>query len=107
MDASGFYGPPPNGLLLRSDDFFWIGSACIDGVFMVQAYPKDQFGRIRFAELLADLDPIQRPLPVPRALDLPPLNSLGAGNRRQDKDDSSDLYYRIDVRDNLLVANWI
>ncbi len=107
LDASGFYGPPPNGLLLRSDDFFWVGSACIDGVFMVQAYPKDQFGRIQFAQLLASLDPIQRPLPVARELSLPPLNSLGAGNPQQDKDDSGALYYRIDVIDNLLVANWI
>lgn len=107
LDASGFYQPPPNGLLLRSDDFFWVGAACIDGVFLVQAYPKDQFNRIRFAELLAGLDPIQRPLPVPRALHLPPLNSLGAGNPQQDKGESGDLFFRIDVEDNLLVANWI
>ncbi|MEM7122946.1 MAG: hypothetical protein AAF563_16825 [Pseudomonadota bacterium] len=107
LDASGFYGPPPNGLMLRSDDYFWVGSACIDGVFMVQAYPKDQFDRIAFAQLLASFDPIQRPLPVPRALDLPPLNSLGTGNPQQDRDEPSALFYRIDVTDNLLVANWI
>ncbi len=106
LDASGFYEPPPNGLLLRSDDFFWVGMACIDGEFMVQAYPKDQFGRIRFADLLAQLDPIQKSLPQARPLDLPPLNSVGSGVPLRQKDDLEELYYRIDVKDDRLVANW-
>ncbi len=106
LDASGFYQPPPEGLVLRSDDFFWVGSACIDGVFMVQAYPKDQFGRIQFAGLLAGFDPIGIPLPEPRALDLPPINSVHAGPPQRNKSDVSSLFYRIDVRDGALVANW-
>lgn len=106
LDASGFYEPPPNGLLLRSDDYFWVGAACIDGVFMVQAYPFDQFDRIRFAGLLAELDPIQRPLPPAKKLDLPPLNAVGSGVPLRQQDDPSALYYRIDVKDDRLVANW-
>jgi hypothetical protein len=106
LDASGFYAPPPEGLVLRSDDFFWAGSACIDGVFMVQAYPKERFADIMFAGLLAQFDPIQDPLPEPRDLDLPPMNSVHAGSPQRSSDDASVLYYRVDVRDGLLVANW-
>jgi hypothetical protein len=107
LDASGFYAPPPDGLTLRSDDFFWVGTACIDGEFMVQAYPKDRFGDIRFAGLLAGFDPIQAPLPEPRPLDLPPLNSVHGGPPQHSNNaDSSALFYRVDVKDGLLVANW-
>lgn len=106
LDASGFYDLPPDGLLLRSDDFFWVGSACIDGNFIVQAYPKDEFGRIQFAGLLASLDPIQRPLPVAHPLDLPPLNAVNVGGPTRAKDDPGALFYRIDVKNGRFVANW-
>jgi len=106
LDASGFYAPPPDGLVLRSDDFFWVGSACIDGVFMVQAYPKSRFADIRFAGLLSQFDPIPEPLPVPRELDLPPMNSVYAGAPQSSNSNSTELFYRVDVRDGLLVANW-
>jgi len=106
LDASGFYGPPPEGAVLRSDDYFWVGTACIDGVFMVQAYPKDRFGQIQFAGLLAGFDPIKAPLPVPRPLDLPPMNSVHGGPPQHSNNDSTSLFYRVDVRDGRLVANW-
>jgi len=105
LDASGFYGPPPDGAVMRSDDYFWVGTACIDGVFMVQAYPKERFGDIRFAGLLASFDPIEAPLPEPRPLDLPPMNSVHTGPQHTSNDPSS-LFYRVDVRDGRLVANW-
>ena len=106
LDASGFYTAPPDGLTLRSDDFFWVGSACIDGVFMIQTYPKNRFGEITFASLLANFDPISASLPVARELDLRPMNSVHAGPPQHSNSDSTSLFYRIDVRDGLLVANW-
>jgi hypothetical protein len=34
------------------------------------------------------------------------MNSVHAGSPQRSSDDASVLYYRVDVRDGLLVANW-
>ena len=38
LDDSGFFRPAPEGLLLRSDGFYWAVSACLDGAFHFNAF---------------------------------------------------------------------
>lgn len=50
LDDSGFFGPAPEGLLLRSDSFYWAVSACLDGAFHFNAFaaPSAEYSRLRF-----------------------------------------------------------
>lgn len=70
LAASGFFQPPPKGLYLRGEDFFWIVTACIGGRFGFNAYrwPSASFERASFPALLLSWDPTGLPLNPPRAL---------------------------------------
>jgi hypothetical protein len=79
LAASGFDRPAPRGAFLRSDDFFWIVSACRDGDFRFNAYSRDMpsFQDIRFDAPLQSMDPLTARVAVnpPRALTLPPFQT--------------------------------
>lgn len=68
--ASGFFQPPPRGLYLRSEDFFWVGVACIRGrvVFNAWRYPSPGFAALTFPQLLFDWDTTGVPVNPPRDL---------------------------------------
>jgi len=55
---SGFMEPPPYGLRLRSDRYWWLAVGCVDGHFQQNGweYPSERFSRIRFADPLVRLD---------------------------------------------------
>ena len=55
---SGFGTPPPEGLDLRSWDFYWVVSACLNGLawFNAYAFPSDRFAAITFDVVLKTLD---------------------------------------------------
>jgi hypothetical protein len=59
LRASDFEAPTPRGLILRSNDFYWIIAACRDGVFHYNAYayPSARFAAIRFDHWLFEHDP--------------------------------------------------
>ncbi|MBC6441474.1 MAG: hypothetical protein GDA49_13945 [Rhodospirillales bacterium] len=108
LDASDFYGSPPVGTTLRSDDDFWSSVACLDGQFMVQAYPRDRLDRVAFTQALKALDPIGRPLPPVVLKSLPPLNSVGQqGRNRGVRQGGSELYYSAAVGEDSITARWI
>ncbi|MBC7136026.1 MAG: hypothetical protein H5U25_10380 [Oceanibaculum nanhaiense] len=79
LAASGFDQPAPRGAFLRSDDFYWIVSACRDGVFRFNAYSRDMpsFQAIRFDAPLYAIDPLTAQVAVnpPRELHLGPFLS--------------------------------
>lgn len=52
--ASGLFGPPPDGLRLRSWEFYWVASACRDGRFHFSAWthPGDRWDALAFPDLL-------------------------------------------------------
>ena len=58
LEDSGFYGPPPEGMRLRSYEFYWIVMACSGGRFHFNAYrwPSPRFSGIKFTELLLKHD---------------------------------------------------
>jgi hypothetical protein len=70
LAESGFFDPAPRGLYLRGEDFFWIGTACIDGHVHFNAYkwPMPAFGRATFPDLLLMWDQTGQPLNQPRQL---------------------------------------
>ncbi|TVR98224.1 MAG: hypothetical protein EA406_07540 [Rhodospirillales bacterium] len=72
LAAGAFFEPPPRRLRLTSEDFFWIGTACIDGEIAFNAYrwPSARFDRARFPELLLGWDPTGIPVNPPRHLSL-------------------------------------
>ena len=76
LDDSGFFGPAPEGLLLRSDSFYWAVSACLDGAFHFNAFaaPSAEFSRLRFLDNLLPHDLTGVPFNPPRRLDLAPFN---------------------------------
>jgi hypothetical protein len=107
LDESGFYGTPPVGAMLRSDDYFWAATGCIDGRFMVQAYPRDRLGQIRFAGYLESVDPLGAPLPPASLRDLPPMNSLGRGVPQDQAGETSELFYAASIRADAIEAWWL
>jgi hypothetical protein len=58
LQDSAAFGPPPRGLELPSNDFWWTVASCRDGRWGFQAYhhPTDGFARIRFADVLYAFD---------------------------------------------------
>ncbi len=52
LDQSGFFEPPPAGLLLPSREFYWVVSACVDGKFHFNAwlYPSPRYARLAFVD---------------------------------------------------------
>ncbi len=72
LEASGGFGPPPAGLELYSNDYWWTVASCRQGRwgFAAYHYPTDKFARVRFAEFLFAADKSGVPVAQPR--DLPP-----------------------------------
>ena len=62
LAESGFFQPAPSGLYLRSEDFFWVGVACIGGrlTFNAWKYPSSRFDNLTFPRLLFAWDPHRR-----------------------------------------------
>lgn len=79
LEQSGGFGPPPAGLELPSNDYWWTVASCRDGKWGFAAYhhPTDKFARVRFADLLFAAD--KTGVPVAQAKDLPP--SIFRGDR--------------------------
>jgi hypothetical protein len=51
---AGLFSPPPVGLRLHSDRFYWTVAACEKGVFAFNGYlwPSERFERLQFPKLL-------------------------------------------------------
>lgn len=78
IDDSGFWDPAPRGLLLRSDQFYWLAAACVDGRFHFNAWrhPSDRFARLRLLPALLPFDQTGVPVREPRqVLASPPRGS--------------------------------
>ena len=58
LERSGYAETAPAGLRLRSDNFYWVVSGCVDGKFHLNAFqaPTMRFERIEFPPILFDLD---------------------------------------------------
>ncbi len=74
LEASAAFGPPPDGLKLPDNDFWWTVASCRNGIWGFQAYhyPTDGFANVRFAERLFAWDNV--PVPVNRPRKLEPSN---------------------------------
>jgi hypothetical protein len=72
LAESGFFQPAPSGLYLRSEDFFWVGVACIGGrlTFNAWKYPSSRFDNLTFPRLLFAWDPTGVAVNPPRQLSL-------------------------------------
>lgn len=70
LTDSGFFEPPPKGTYLRSEGFYWIGAACVDGRFFFNAYkwPSDRFDDAKFPPLLLSWDTTGIRINPPREL---------------------------------------
>jgi hypothetical protein len=70
LAASGFFEPPPTGLRLRSEEFFWLAAACIRGKFVYNAYkwPSAEFENATFPDVLLSWDPTGIPVNPPKKL---------------------------------------
>ena len=70
LAASGFFEPAPAGLHLRSEDFFWLAAACINGRFVYNAYkwPSEAFANAAFPDVLVSWDPTGIPVNPPKKL---------------------------------------
>ena len=68
LAASGAFDPAPQGLRLASEEFYWIMSACRNGVFVFNAwrYPSQRFAALRFPGVLLRHDQTQIALNPPR-----------------------------------------
>ncbi|MEO5373970.1 MAG: hypothetical protein H7840_06765 [Alphaproteobacteria bacterium] len=68
--ASGAFDPPPEGLSLSSDDFFWTAAVCRNGEFRFNAwaFPSPRFSAITFESVLRSLDVTDVPFNPPRQI---------------------------------------
>lgn len=59
LRESGFFAPAPRGLSMRSDEYYWTGVVCSDGVVTFNAFkwPSPRFDALTFPSVLLDLDP--------------------------------------------------
>jgi hypothetical protein len=82
LTQSGFFQPPPKGLYIHSDDFFWIGVACIGGrlTFNAWRYPSPQFDALTFPALVFSWDETGIAVNPPR--DLSPFQIYGDATTR-------------------------
>ena len=72
LAGSGFFQPAPSGLYLRSEDFFWVGVACVGGrlAFNAWKYPSSRFDNLTFPRLLFAWDSTGVAVNPPRQLSL-------------------------------------
>lgn len=72
LNESGGFGPPPAGLELPSNDYWWTVASCRNGRwgFAAYHYPTDKFARVRFAQAVFAADKTGVPVAAPK--DLPP-----------------------------------
>jgi len=82
LDESGGFGPPPAGLELPSNDYWWTVASCRNGQwgFAAYHYPTDKFARVRFAEALFAADKTGVAVSLPK--DLPPAIFRGDRTRQ-------------------------
>lgn len=71
LEASRAFGPPPDGLRLPDNDFWWTVASCRNGVWGYQAYhyPTDGFANVRFSAKLFGWDNVPIPVNPPRKLE--------------------------------------
>lgn len=72
LAAGGFFESPPRRLRLTSEDFFWLGTACVDGQIAFNAFrwPSARFDQARFPSVLLAWDPTGIPISPPRDVSL-------------------------------------
>jgi len=72
LEQSGGFGPPPAGVELYSNDYWWTVASCRNGRwgFAAYHYPTDKFARVRFADVLFAAD--KTGVPVAQPKNLPP-----------------------------------
>lgn len=77
LRADGVFDPPPHGLRLPSNGFYWLINGCRAGqwFFTAYPYPSSRFTDARFPDLLRSIDPtgiaypgLPAPDEAPRAL---------------------------------------
>jgi hypothetical protein len=86
LRSDGFAARPADGTRLQSNDFYWLVSACADGVWHLNAWRRQDpgFGRLAFDRILFDVDPTGIPVNPARPIDpsQPRLDySVGVGGR--------------------------
>ncbi|MFO0294487.1 MAG: hypothetical protein ACK51F_14220 [Rhodospirillales bacterium] len=86
LRSAGFQTQPADGTRLQSNDFYWLVSACADGVWHLNAWRRQDpaFARLAFDRLLFEADPTGVPVNPPRPIDpaQPRLDySVGVGGR--------------------------
>jgi len=71
LEASRGFGPPPDGLRLPDNDFWWTVASCRNGVWGFQAYhyPTDGFANVKFSAKLFSWDNVPVPVNPPRKLE--------------------------------------
>lgn len=69
MEESGVFEPPPVGLQLNSQQYYWLVSGCRDGHFFLTGYeyPSSRYGGIRFVDFLRRHDQTGVVFPDPPA----------------------------------------
>jgi hypothetical protein len=88
-------GPP--GLRLPSDEFYWVGMACLDGRFYLNAwaYPSDRFSALEFPKALLRFDESGVEFFAPRPDDERPDRAYPGGDRTPDRGGYRDFEFRL------------
>lgn len=71
LEQSRAFGPPPDGMRLPDNDFWWTIASCRNGVWGFQAYhyPTDGFANVKFSAKLFSWDKVPIPVNPPRKLE--------------------------------------
>ena len=105
LQASGAFGPAPEGLQLFSKETYWISNLCRDGVFSFNAwrFPSQRYEEITFDKRLFELDTTGIPVREPVAV---PSTAAAKANvpRRQQSSDERGNFFNVKVGENGLTS---
>lgn len=101
VSESGFYKPPPVGIWLRSDRFYWLAAGCTDGEFHFNAWPVTDadFGDLHFVSDLFFHDQTGREVAKPRVMPRESFNQTGGVHRKP------KIAFRVQVGENGLAGH--
>jgi hypothetical protein len=102
LAQAGAFGPPPVGLIMRSDDYYWLVAACRDGTMTYHGYRSKALKGLPFFDVLNRYDPLGEPLPEPKKLAIPA--GMAAPLTTAEGRDNADPYFHIQIGEDGLVG---
>ena len=87
MAASGVFDPPPVGLRLRAERYYWLITGCHQGAYFLTAFqrPSARFNGLQFVDFIRTRDRTGVPFPNPVRDENPQINRCSASAQQTER----------------------